>query len=194
MLKYDDPKEYLDLMRYSYDDISDEVRVFWEWVMMKLMPVVSSQWRDRVGKNKVKVRRKDPVTGMDVDEHLSHYITSSDLAYVPFCVMVYGKRALENRQKRPGRTAGQKCMLERENVMLYISLLSKMKALFELEQNAANVVEWGNKIFQKLKEEEDQEDRSMRHESSVQRIMRGSQLTIQHDIQRMKMDDMLIPV
>jgi hypothetical protein len=174
----------------NYEEATDEFKVFWLWVMMDLMPCVSKTWANRVAGKKIRVL--SPVGGVVVDEHLSHYLTTSDFAYIPVVVAIFGERELLGGKRKPGRTPGQGGMTKKENIALYVSSLLKMREVFESDLNDENVCDWGNIIFGRI-DAADGGIHALVQEVDMQRFMAESTVR-DGDYKKWKKDELLIPV
>jgi hypothetical protein len=88
-------------MNGQYTAAYEEMNIFWIWIMTDLVTIVSKEWNDRVTKG-IKIMVRDSASGMPEEEQLSHYVSSSDLAYIPVVVSIYERRELQGGKRRRG--------------------------------------------------------------------------------------------
>jgi hypothetical protein len=101
LLKFDDISAFYDLMKGPYEAACEEMMLFWIWIMTNLVTIVSKEWNDRVTKG-IKIMVRDSASGMPEEEQLSHYVSSSDLAYIPVVVSIFDRRELQGGKRRRG--------------------------------------------------------------------------------------------
>jgi hypothetical protein len=184
---------YYDLMLTPYDDASDAEREFWRWVMISLLPSVSSEWSDRVKEGR-KVVITDVETGRAEKEHFTHYLSLSDFAYVPMVVKIYGERELKESddKRKKGRTKGQSGMMSKENIAQYIDSVVRMRGVYTDHKNKENVKGWSNAIFDHLQSLEGNAD--VRAKARVAALKEAARQAGEQDCRRKKKDEIEIPV
>jgi hypothetical protein len=183
---------YYDLMLTPYDDVGETERQFWKWVMIALLPFVSSEWCDRVKEGRrVTVTNVD--TGRAENEHLSHYLSLSDLAYVPMVVKIYGERELKESddKRKKGRTKGQSGMMSKENIAQYIDSVVRMRTTYTDPKNEGNVKGWSDAIFEYLQSLEGNADARAR--ARVAELADVARQAGEQDCRRKRKDEIEIP-
>jgi hypothetical protein len=60
------------------------------------------------------MRVRHSASGMPEEEQLSHYVSSSDLAYITVVVSIYRRRELQGGKRQRCRTQGQKGMMQKK--------------------------------------------------------------------------------
>jgi hypothetical protein len=182
---------FYDIMAQSYEDADQVEKGFWMWVMSALMPIVSKSWAERV--KGVKSHVVNSATGEYESEHLLHYLSCSDFAYIPMVIKVYGDRELEevgDKRKR-GRTKGQSGMMSKENIAQYVESVVKMKAVFDKTEYKSYIVEWGEEVFAHIdKLEKDAASQSKMDRAALAEAART--MAVQ-DPRRKKKDEIEIP-
>jgi hypothetical protein len=186
LLTTDGTDEYYALLATSYDDADDDVKKFWSVLMFNLMPHVSKDWQDRLRGTRI----------AEGDEEVSRYVTSSDFAYIPMVIKIYGERELAqmsaSNQRTRGRTKGQSGMMCKKSIDLYCKSIMKMKKVLDDEMNRDSIREWSDAIFEEIRKNDMNPVKAI--DRAMEDLAEAARAAVELDIRRVKRDEIIIPV
>jgi hypothetical protein len=192
-----DVSKYYNLMLQPYDSAPFEEQEFWKWIMVSLMPEVSKDWSERL-KGK-RITTENVITGDVEDEDIHHYLTTSDFAYVPMVIKIYGQWEQEQDEmnvtevcRKRGRKKGQSGMMSKENIAQYVESMIKMKSVFESTENRSNVKSWGDAAFEHIKSEALELANVSRLSSEA--VAAAARAEAELNIRKKRKDEIVIPV